>query len=86
MPDAINVLGSKYALILSSIKTTTTRLRLGKTFVDVGPSRGQNGALYLRGRIDKACLSLSPEAANDSDGTLISLAAELLKPYAVFVR
>lgn len=89
IPDDINVLGSRYALAIRSLRRDKFALALAKTKVPVGNSAGRIGNLYVAGRVDKACLEVTEAGATDpgEEGAVsIDLSAELVEPYAVFVR
>jgi hypothetical protein len=90
IPRAINVLGSRYALVIRSLDRCEMTLPLDQTRVPIGPSMGRIGSRYLRGQVDKACLEVleKPEAVNEGDprDVEINLVAELKAPYAVFLR
>jgi hypothetical protein len=85
IPDAINVLGSRYALCLKSLNQVEAELPLAATRVAVGNSMGKIGSDYIKGRVDKACLDI---VSTDDAGPAVSigLVAELTDPFAVFVR
>lgn len=85
IPRAINVRGSRYALCINNLRETDSHLILGETRVAVGNSAGRQGDLYVRGRVDKACLDVI--SGGSSDGLVeIGLVADLVEPYAVFLR
>jgi hypothetical protein len=94
IPTAINVLGSRYALIIKDLRRDDFDLPLDSTRVAVGNQMGKAGSSYISGRVDKACLEITnaratgvQEAATDNDSmTHISLVARLEAPYAVFLR
>jgi len=89
VPDGVNVLGSRFALVVKSLDVTDFDLSLARTRVGVGLQEGRPGVEYIRGHVDKACLIMTDEAAGlpANDKVLkISLAAELEKPYAVILR
>lgn len=87
VPDGINVLGSRYALCISTLEQIDEELDLGETQVAVGNSRGRVGLDYVRGRVDKACLQVvDPTPGRESRPIKIGLIAELVKPYAVLLR
>ncbi|RJF74343.1 hypothetical protein [Rhodopseudomonas palustris] len=90
IPSAINVLGSRYALVIQDLKRVDFLLPLDQTRVPVGPSNGKVGSKYISGRVDKACLEVLAEPArlNDQEPIQkrIGLVAELRPPYAVFLR
>lgn len=86
VPSGINCVGSRYALIIDSLEEVDGQVDLSKTRVAVGPSRGRVGAEYIQGRVDKACLRITNEASGDSRFISIGLRANVLRPYAAFLR
>ena len=86
VPEAINVLGSRYALCIRTLQEVEEKLALGNTRVAVGRSKGKNGQDYVRGRVDKACLEYSESLGGSGELVDIRLAAEMVEPYAVFLR
>jgi hypothetical protein len=90
IPDGINVLGSRWALIISSLEQQKFVLPLNQTRVPVGPSQGKLGSRYIRGQADKACLEFLDVAERSNEEDVrevdIGLVAELRAPYAVFLR
>lgn len=91
VPEAINVLGSRFALAIKDLHEEKFILPLDKTRVAVGNSKGALGNKYIAGRVDKACLDLSdqvdiPSAPEEATNIQISLVAELCDPYAVFLK
>ena len=89
VPRHIDVLGSRYALVIKNLRTGQFDLHLKRTKVALGNSRGTNGSRYVRGRVDKACLVVTEEAASEApeeSSAQIGLVAELVNPYAVYVR
>ena len=63
IPKGINVLGSRYALVLSEIRPGELEVKLNGFEVATGPSTGKPAEAYLQGRIDKGCFveRLGPE-------------------------
>jgi hypothetical protein len=90
IPDAINVLGSRYALAIAGLQRIEFVLPLSQTRVAVGNSRGRRGDEYIQGRVDKAVLEVVDELADDEGperaAEEIGLVAQLVEPFAVFVR
>ena len=95
IPMEVNVLGSRYALVIKNLKDITgtpLKLDLKTTEVAEGPSSGKIGKKYIQGRVDKACLKITgPNHENGNTGNTndiikISLVAEIVEPYAVFVK
>jgi len=90
IPDEINVLGSRFALAIRSLKSEEFVLPLARARVAIGPSTGRQADRYIQGRADKACLELAENAKeplDDEEPTVkINLVAELCDPYAVFLR
>jgi len=86
---AINVLGSRYALAIKNLRKEDLELPLAKTKVALGNSMGSVGARYIAGRVDKACLETTEEigaTVAPEPRVHIGLVAEIVKPYAVYVR
>lgn len=88
IPRGINVLGSRYALVVDELAPCNADLSLDDTEVGIGNQKGRNGAEYIKGRVDKACLVVhSPgAAAHDENTKHLSLSARLRPPYAVLLR
>lgn len=86
IPPAIRVLGSRYALAIKGLRHEEFDLPLIRTRVAIGNSRGRLGHRYIRGRVDKACLEVTDASASDGPSIHIGLVAELVEPYAVYVR
>jgi hypothetical protein len=86
--EAINVLGSRYALVVKDLHREEFELPLAATRVAVGHSVGASGSTYVSGRVDKACLEVAsdPEKVDKKEPRVqIRLVAELVEPYAVYV-
>ena len=89
IPDAINVRGSRYALAIKNLREEEFDLALGKTKVAIGSSMGRIGSQYIAGRVDKACLEVCAEGVTqplNEPAVHIGLVAEIVEPFAVFVR
>jgi hypothetical protein len=86
----INVLGSRYALVIRNLREEKFDLLLNKTKVALGTSMGAVGSRYIRGRVDKACLEVTDNGGGkveDQEAVRhIGLVADVVKPYAVYVR
>jgi hypothetical protein len=93
IPEPINVLGSRFALAINDLQPVHFELPLSHTRVAIGNQQGRRGDEYVKGRVDKAVLEvveddpeeLGPEP-EERQPVEIGLVAELVKPYAVFVR
>lgn len=86
---AINVRGSRYALAIKDLREEEFDLPLAQSKVALGNSTGVNGSRYIRGRVDKACLEITGQAepgADPDSSKKICLIADLVTPYAVYVR
>jgi hypothetical protein len=86
---AINVLGSRFALAIRNLREEEFDLPLAKTKVALGNSEGLTGSRYIRGRVDKACLEVTDVvdvSAAAEPPVRIALVADLVRPYAVYVR
>jgi hypothetical protein len=90
IPKGINVLGSRYALVIDSLHEEEFSLPVARTEVAAGPSVGRKGSDYIGGRVDKACLRMRADAdippPPDEKVVNIGLVARLRTPYAVFLR
>lgn len=87
IPEAINVLGSRFALVIRNLREHEDELDLSATRVAVGRNEGRLGSRYVQGQADKACLEVTPpELVNiEPKKVKIDLVAELAEPYAVFL-
>ncbi len=89
IPAAIEVRGSRFALLIKNLRQAQLELPLDQTKVAVGNNLGRLGSRYVSGRVDKACLEVLGVAERTND-TLkarpINLVADLVEPYAVFLR
>lgn len=85
MPAGVLVTGSKFALVLRNLRRTEERLDLGAYEVGVGKKAGTPLARYLRDHVDKACARLAAVAGPAAIAAVV-LRAELVHPYAVFLR
>lgn len=86
IPTGIDVLGSRYALCIRELQEVDESLPLGDTRVALGRSKGKVGSEYIRGHVDKACLELLDQPAESAAAVPIKLVAEVVDPYAVFLR
>ncbi len=89
IPDGIEVIGSRYALVLGEIKPGELEIPQEEYMVGIGPSRGKYAFEYIKGHVDKACLSkaMPPDFKTGKiKNRKIEYQAELLKPYAVLLR
>jgi hypothetical protein len=92
IPPAINVLGSRYALMIGDLQEEEFELPLNQTKVAIGDCQGRLGSRYIKGRVDKGCLEVmeKPELVNAEKEMAkvlrVSLVARILEPYAVFLR
>lgn len=91
IPDTINVLGSRFALMLEDLRVEEFDLPLDRAQVGIGLSKGRLASKYLKGQVDKACLEILAASEtylrDDEQKTVrITLVAKLRAPYAVFLR
>ena len=89
IPRGVKVLGSRYALLIRNLRAEEFDLPLDRTKVALGTSMGAIGSKYIAGRVDKACLEITDEIVQAPLATPpvhIGLVAELVAPYAVYVR
>lgn len=96
IPEDINVLGSRYALVIKNLRKDEFELPLSRTQVALGNCMGSPGSSYIKGRVDKACLQITGDAietvregsgeSEADEARHIGLVAELADPYAVYLR
>lgn len=87
VPDGIEVVGSRYALCINELQEVNETLTLADTRVALGNSKGKLGSDYIKGRVDKACLEVVESTGAHSSSTVtIELVADIVDPYAVFLR
>ncbi len=88
IPRGIEVLSSRYALVLGEINEGDLDLDLSHYEVAAGPSAGKPASEYVKGRVDKACISWAENLpANLPEvSKVIAYFAEIQSPYAVFMR
>lgn len=88
IPDGVQVRGSRYALVLNEIQHGELNINLAEYRVAAGPSEGKGAEGYIRGRVDKGCLTRvrAIENANPEDLIPVHFAATLEEPYAVVLR
>lgn len=95
VPEAINVIGSRYALVITELQKADFDLRLDVTRVALGNSMGRPGQKYIQGRVDKACLEVIEATGHEEAAggeairtpvQHIGLVAKLASPFAVYVR
>lgn len=90
IPDAINVLGSRYALAIDDLHKEEFELPLAETRVGIGKSKGRRGDVYITGHVDKACFEVVEQPPADTSGpetmSSIGLVARIVEPYAVLLR
>lgn len=83
----IHVLGSRYALVISSLEEADFDLGLSATRVGIGLQTGRPGSEYIQGRVDKACLDIVGSTRDeDTNRYRIGVVARLADPYAVLLR
>ncbi len=84
--DSANVLASKFAIVLRSLKACKKTIVLNDYCVPIGPSKGRPLNEYLRFRVDKAVGTLSNKKNLGPLKSLpIQFEADLVPPYAILV-
>ena len=89
IPHRINVIGSRYTLAIKDLRKEELELPLDQTVVAIGNCEGRPGNLYVKGRVDKACLQVVENTVLTNEErrpARIGLVADLVKPYAVYLR
>jgi hypothetical protein len=87
IPRGIDVLGSKYALVLDSLEVADgTCVNLAEYQVAVGPSAGRPVSSYMRQRVDKACARRAPDQVATGEMQVpLCFTGRLASPHAVLV-
>jgi hypothetical protein len=78
------VFASRYALCLQNIRVVDCAIDLGCYRVALGSRAGSVVTDYLRFRCDKACATR--DIATDADRRQVCITADLVPPFAVFLR
>jgi hypothetical protein len=89
IPPQIEVRGSRFALAINELRKQEFDLPLHQTAVAIGDSMGRPGDLYVKGRVDKACLEVVDRLAvpnEERKPTRSGLIAKLVPPYAVYLK
>lgn len=87
IPNEIKVLGSKFAIVCSSIEQCDFNLDLSSYIVPVGNSRGRKLSQYIQGRVDKACGRYNKDVSGVEPRIVnITLCAEIVYPFSVFLN
>ena len=87
IPASAYVKGSRYAIICRNFERVNMQIDLRAYEVAVGQKKGMQLSEYIRHRVDKACAFLVREPHQEgAKGLGISYVADLVEPYAVFVR
>lgn len=89
VPRDVNVLGSRYALVLSSLDVDDFDVDLASLRVALGSRQGAPASEYVQGRVDKGCFIVGSDADHrgvDPVPRHIGLVASLARPYAVLLR
>lgn len=85
VPERINVWGSRYALCIRDLHEVDGSLALSRARVALGTSKGRAGDEYISGHVDKACFEIV-DAGDPTSEVQIGFVAEIVEPYAVFLR
>lgn len=86
IPEGIEVRSSRYAVVLGEIRQEEIEVDLADYKVGVGPSTGKSAPSYIKGRVDKACLTKKAHIGGPPEIHKISHVAEIIDPYAVFIK
>lgn len=87
VPKGVKVLGSRYALVLTSLDEINESVSLADTAVGIGRKIGVSGSQYIRGHVDKACLVYKPGTGTATGPDIpLRLSAKMAEPFAVVLR
>ena len=82
----VSVTCSRFALVCRRLDGGPRTINLADYVVGVGPSAGRRVTAYLRGRVDKVCSVRDQRATSDPWICDVAFTAEIVEPYAVFIR
>lgn len=85
IPNGINVLGSKYALVFKNLKKVDMEINLYDYEIGIGASTGKCLKDYFGGRVDKAIATFNGKADKE-EKVHIDYVAEMIVPYAVIIK
>jgi hypothetical protein len=86
IPAGVEVRSSRYALVLGELQEDDLNINLSEYEVAVGPSMGKVASDYIRGRVDKVCLTRRQEDSKTEELKTVHHMAKIVNPYAVFLR
>lgn len=86
LPKSAKVVASRYALVLRRLRPCNLELDLASYVVATGPSKGKRFDQYIQGRVDKGCAIHAPTPPASPKPVPVAFIAELVQPYAVFLR
>ncbi len=88
IPEGIQVVGSRYAMVIGNLTEEQFDLNLRNLVVAMGPKRGALGTDYIQGHVDKGCFEYHERAETPEETELkhIDLYSPLKPPYAVFLK
>jgi len=85
-PSEALLTGCKYSLVCKNFRPVDFDLDLSRYRVSIGNSAGKLLSDYFKFRTDKACAMLDETVEGEPKLIRISYEAELVEPYAVFIR
>ncbi len=87
LPKGVLVKGSKFAIICRNLKKVNVKINLNVYEVAIGKNKGRPLGEVIKARVDKACGFLNPRYAHYKRREVkISYIAEIIRPYAVFLK
>jgi hypothetical protein len=86
LPAGVNIVASRYALVLTELRQCEIKVDLGSYVVAVGQSAGRRLSEYIVGRVDKGCAIYEENFEVSSKVVQVALTGLLVAPYAVFLR
>ena len=87
IPSGVHIKGSRYAIVCKCLQEVDGEIDLASYEVAVGSRRGMRLSEYIRHRVDKGCAFQTCKPRLDRvKPVTISYVAEIVEPYAVFVR
>ncbi len=86
LPKGVSVRACRYALVIRNLRVLEEFVDLSQFSVGIGPNMGKPLSDYIRGRVDKACAYPCQCEARVATPVRVGLVADLVAPFAVFLR
>ena len=86
LPEEVTLVGNEYALVATNLRRVGFSLDLGEYRAMLGDKPGKSLDQYIVYRIDKSCAMFDPYSKRNRREVKITLLADLIPPYCVYVK